>query len=106
MVIKTELVKLEDDDRLSPVNIEGSEFDADCDYLILANGSCPKKEIVNEFTLNRGGYIAVNENLETSIPYVFAGGDVIGTKATVAWAARNGRDAAEKIIAKLKEAKD
>ena len=104
--IKTELVKLEDDDRLSPVNIDGTEFDVECDYLILANGSCPKREVVNEFEVNKGGYISVNENLETSIPYVFAGGDVIGTKATVAWAAKNGRDAAEKIISKLKEAKD
>ena len=100
--IKTELIKLEDDDRLSPVNIDGTEFEIDCDYLILANGSCPNKKIVNEFDLNKGGYISVNENLETSIENVFAGGDVIGTKATVAWASRNGRDAAEKIIAKLK----
>ena len=100
--IKTELIKLEDDDRLSPVNIDGTEFEIDCDYLILANGSCPNKKIVNEFDLNKGGYISVNENLETSIENVFAGGDVIGTKATVAWASRNGRDAAEKIINKLK----
>ena len=100
--IKTELIKLEDDDRLSPVNIDGTEFEVDCDYLILANGSCPNKKIVNEFDLNKGGYISVNENLETSIENVFAGGDVIGTKATVAWASKNGRDAAEKIINKLK----
>ena len=100
--IKTELIKLEDDDRLSPVNIDGTEFEVDCDYLILANVSCPNKKIVNEFDLNKGGYISVNENLETSIENVFAGGDVIGTKATVAWASRNGRDAAEKIINKLK----
>ena len=100
--IKTELIKLEDDDRLSPVNIDGTEFEVDCDYLILANVSCPNKKIVNEFDLNKGGYISVNENLETSIENVFAGGDVIGTKATVAWASKNGRDAAEKIINKLK----
>ena len=100
--IKTELVKLEDDDRLSPVNIDGTEFEVDCDYLILANGSCPNKRVVKDFTLNKGGYISVNENLETSIENVFAGGDVIGTRATVAWAARNGRDAADRIINKLK----
>ena len=34
---------------------------------------------------------------------VFAGGDVIGGKATVAWAARSGRDVAKYIIDKCIE---
>ena len=36
--------------------------------------------------------------MQTSIPKVFAGGDIVGEKATVAWAARSGRNSAEKII--------
>ena len=47
------------------------------------------------------GYITVDENYKTSVDKVYAGGDLIGTKATVAWAARSGRNAAEKIIESL-----
>ena len=40
----------------------------------------------------------IDENMQTSIYKVFAGGDIVGQKATVAWASRSGRDAAEKIL--------
>ena len=40
----------------------------------------------------------VDERYMTSRKGVFAGGDLIGTKATVAWAARSGRNASEEII--------
>ena len=53
--------------------------------------------------IGRDGYIEVDKNFETSIKNVYAGGDLIGEKATVAWAARSGRDAAYSIIKKLKE---
>ena len=43
-------------------------------------------------------YIKIDENMQTSINKVFAGGDIVGQKATVAWASRSGRDAAEKIL--------
>ena len=33
--------------------------------------------------------------MQTSIPNVYAGGDVAGERATVAWAARSGRNAAK-----------
>ena len=36
-------------------------------------------------------YVKINENYETSIDTVFAGGDLVGSTATVAWAARDGR---------------
>ena len=39
--------------------------------------------------------------MQTSIPNVYAGGDVAGERATVAWAARSGRNAANKILEKL-----
>ena len=38
------------------------------------------------------------EKVQTSNPKIYAGGDLIGGKGTVAWAARNGRDVAENII--------
>ena len=43
------------------------------------------------------GYIKVDDEYKTSITKVFAGGDIIGQKATVAFAAKAGRDAAFEI---------
>ena len=96
--IKTELVKKEGENRLSPVNIEGSNFILDMDYVVMATGSKPENNIIKKFEKNEYGYIKIDENMQTSISKVFAGGDIVGQKATVAWAARSGRDAAEKIL--------
>ena len=59
-LIKTELVQKEEDTRLVPVNIEGSNYEIETDYVVMALGSNGKK--------------------------------------TVAWAAKVGREEAEKII--------
>ena len=69
------------------------------DYVVMAIGSIPEKEIVNnlEIEKTKKGYLLVQEEYKTSHEKVFAGGDVIGQKATVAWAARSGRKAAEAI---------
>lgn len=96
--IKTELVKKEGENRLSPVNIEGSNFILNMDYVVMATGSKPENNIIEKFERNEYGYIKIDENMQTSISKVFAGGDIVGQKATVAWAARSGRDAAEKIL--------
>ena len=101
--IKTKLVKKEGDDRLSPVNIDGSNYNIDADFVIMAIGSTVEKEIVDSLNLGltSKGYIQIDENYETSQKNIFAGGDLVGTKATVAWAAKTGRLAAEKIIERL-----
>lgn len=97
--IKTELVQKEGELRLSPVDIEGSNYKMDMDYVIMAIGSVPEKEIINELPVktNSKGYIEVDKNYMTSQEGIFAGGDIIDQKATVAWAARAGRNAAEAI---------
>ena len=102
--VKTELVQKEGETRLSPVDIPESNYFIDVDYVIMAIGSMPDKKIVNNLglELNRKGYIQVDENYETSIKNVYAGGDIIGEKATVAWAAKSGRDVADIIINKYK----
>ncbi len=98
--IKTELIQKEGEKRLSPVNVEGSNFVLDIDYVVMAIGSMPEENVINKLGLecDKNGYIKVNENYETSMKNVFAGGDVAGTKSTVAWAARAGRDVAEYIL--------
>lgn len=100
--IKTKLVQKEGENRLSPVNIEGSNYYMYIDYVIMAVGSKPEEKTINQFEKNKWGYINIDENMKTSIDKVYAGGDIVGEKATVAWAASSGRRAAFKIIEKLK----
>ena len=97
-IIQTELVKKEGESRLVPINVENSEKKIPVDFVIMALGSKPEnfvKELGLE--LNKWGRIQTNENFETSHPNVYAGGDIAGTKSTVAFAARSGRDVAYKI---------
>ena len=97
--IKTELVQKEGEKRLAPVNVEGSNYTIDVDYVVMAVGSKANKEVVSKTGLETTEYgnIKVDEKYMTSKKGVFAGGDLIGTKATVAWAARSGRNASEEI---------
>ena len=103
--IKTELVQKEGETRLSPVNIEGSNYFIDMDYVVMALGATPEIELTSNLNIktDRKGRVEVNENNQTSNPKIFAGGDLTGTIGTVAWAARSGRDAAENIIEFLKD---
>lgn len=97
--IKTELVQKEGELRLCPLDIKGSNYQMDMDYVVMAIGSIPEQEVINTLSIktNAKGYIQVDKNYMTSQEGVFAGGDIIGQKATVAWAARAGRNASEAI---------
>lgn len=97
--IKTELVEKEGEKRPVPVNIENSNYLLDMDYVVMAVGSKPDGEIVfkTKLEVTQYGNIKVDENYMTSKKGIFAGGDLIGTKSTVAWAARSGRNASEAI---------
>lgn len=96
--IKTELVQKEGEKRLVPVNIANSNYNMNIDYVVMATGSKPEENVIRNFEKNKWGYINIDEKMKTSIPKVFAGGDVSGEKSTVAWAARSGREAANNII--------
>lgn len=101
-LIKTELIKKEGEERLSPVNIKGSNYILDADYVIMALGSKPEdfvKKLGLELTSNN--YIKVDEKYKTSNPKIYAGGDIAGNIKTVAWAARAGREVAENILKEL-----
>ena len=97
--IETKLVQKEGDTRPSPVDIEGSNEIMDMDYVVMAIGSKPEEKIMQTLPVEKSkkGYITVNENYQTTEKGIFAGGDITGQKATVAWAARAGRKAAEAI---------
>ena len=68
----------------------------------MAIGSKPSEFVKNlDLEKDKRGYIKVNENGLTSNPNIYAIGDLAGNIATVAWAAKSGRDIA-KIINKEK----
>ena len=98
--VKTELLKKEGETREYPVNIEGSNFFMDIDFVILAVGSSPNKKVIDKLGLetSRWGYIKVDESYKTSDEKIYAVGDLIGTKQTVAWAARSGFECAKMLI--------
>ncbi len=101
-LIKTKLVQKEGDTRLSPVNIEGSNYTIKADYVIMALGSKTDDFVKNlGLELTAKNYIKINDDFQTSNSKVYAGGDLIGGKGTVAWAARNGRDVAKKILGEI-----
>ena len=93
------MIQKEGESRLSPVNIENSNYQVDVDYIVMALGSKPQ-EFVKDLglELNKWGNIQVDEEYKTSNPKVYAGGDLAGMKGTVAWAAKSGREAARNII--------
>ncbi|MBO6232982.1 MAG: NAD(P)-dependent oxidoreductase [Clostridia bacterium] len=102
-LIKTKLVQKEGETRKVPVNIEGSNYAIDADYVVMALGSGPENIVEDlDVTLTKWCNVMVNEKFQTSNPKIFAGGDLAGQKGTVAWAARSGRDAANSIIEFLK----
>ena len=105
--IKTKLIKKEGETREVPINIEHSNYEMDVDYVVMAVGAEPEKELINKLGLkiNKWGCIQVNEEHCTSKKGIYAGGDVVGDKGTVAWAARAGRDVAEIIKQNLKNYK-
>ncbi len=98
--IKTELIQKEGETRLSPVDIEGSNYIMDMDYVILATGSKVDTKLIEreKIETDKYGYARVDNTHKTSREKVYAVGDLIGTKATVAFAARSGRDTAKSII--------
>ena len=103
-LIKTELVQREEETRAVPINIEGSNYEINTDYIVMALGSNVSDEVLNlGLTLNKWGNIYINDKHQSSDPKIFAGGDLAGCKGTVAWAARSGIDAAKNIKEYLKE---
>ncbi|WP_297556448.1 NADPH-dependent glutamate synthase [Thermococcus sp.] len=77
----------------------GEYVTVEADTVIIAIGLEPNKIISDETTLktNPDGTLVVDENLMTSIPGVFAGGDAIRGEATVILAMGDGKRAAKAI---------
>ena len=85
--------------RRSPVEIPGSDIVLACDTVIVAIGNSSNLLIVKTtkgLLVDRLGHIVVNEDTcATSIPGVYAGGDIVLGSATVILAMGQGRKAAK-----------
>ena len=98
--IKMQLGEPDDSGRRRPVPIENSDFVLDIDTVIVAIGQKPNPLLRNSTSnlkTNKNGTIWVEDNLMTSIPGVFAGGDIITGADTVISAMGAGKKAAVSI---------
>ena len=103
--IKMELGPLDDTGRASPVPIRGSEYRVPVDTVVMAIGQSPNPTLqqATPKLLTKRGKIVVNDDGESSITRVFAGGDVVRGGSTVILAMQDGRRAAEAIDKALGE---
>ena len=95
--VKMELGEPDKSGRRRPIKIEGSEFTIDCDLVVVAIGTKANPLLTGsapELTVNEYGYLMADEYGMTSMPGVFAGGDIVRGAATVILAMGDGKRSA------------
>jgi glutamate synthase (NADPH/NADH) small chain len=99
--IQMELGEPDESGRRRPIPVPGSEFVVPADTVVVAIGQGPNPlllETLPELKLNKRGYIEADEETGvTSIPGVYAGGDIVTGAATVISAMGAGKKAARAI---------
>jgi glutamate synthase (NADPH/NADH) small chain len=100
-----ELGEPDESGRRRPVPVKNSEFEIDCDVVIVAIGNSPNPLIAQttpDIAVSRHGTIVANEaDGRTSKKFVYAGGDIVTGAATVILAMGAGRAAAKSIAEDL-----
>ena len=92
-----ELGEPDESGRRSPVPVEGKTVTLPVDLVIVAVGVSPNPLIpssVEGLEISKKGTIVVNDNMQSVIPAIFAGGDIVRGGATVILAMSDGRKAA------------
>lgn len=90
--------------RRSPVAVEGKTVTLPVDLVIVSVGVSPNPLIpstVAGLEISKKGTIVVNEQMQSSLPMLFAGGDIVRGGATVILAMADGRKAAQAMHAYL-----
>lgn len=103
---KMELGEPDASGRRSPIAIPGATVIMDTDLVVVSIGVSPNPIVphsIKGLELGRKGTIAVNENMQSSIPTIYAGGDIVRGGATVILAMGDGRKAAESMDKQLSE---
>jgi thioredoxin reductase len=101
---KMELGEPDASGRRSPVAIPGATVTLDIDMAVVAVGVSPNPIVptsIKGLELGRKNTIAVNEKMQSSIPTIFAGGDIVRGGATVILAMGDGRKAAASMHEEL-----
>ena len=91
--------------RRSPVPVEGKTITMEVDQVIVAVGVSPNPLVPNSIKglqLGRKNTIAVNEQMQSSRPEIYAGGDIVRGGATVILAMGDGRRAAAAMDERLR----
>ena len=94
--------------RRSPVPLEGQTETIDIDMAIVSVGVSPNPIVPNSvkgLEVSKRGTIVVNDDMQSSIPFLYAGGDIVRGGATVILAMGDGRRAAAKMHEYLMEHK-
>jgi glutamate synthase (NADPH/NADH) small chain len=106
-VQKMGLGAADDSGRKRPVPIPGSEYPIDVDTVVVGVGTDPNPLIpqsVKGLEITKWGTIVVNEEtMQTALPGIFAGGDIVRGGATVILAMGDGKKAAESMFAFLQK---
>ncbi|WP_321297159.1 NADPH-dependent glutamate synthase [Marinifilum fragile] len=106
-VQKMELGEPDASGRRRPIPMEGSEYTIDATVVVVAVGVSPNPLIPNSvegLEVSKWGTIeVVKDKMQSSIPEVFAGGDIVRGGATVILAMGDGRKAAANMDTYLKE---
>jgi glutamate synthase (NADPH/NADH) small chain len=104
--VRMELGEPDESGRRRPVVIEGSEYVLDVDTVVVSIGQGPNPLLVQSTsgleTNKRGNITAAPDTMATSIPGVYAGGDIVTGAATVIAAMGAGKIAAGNIDKYLK----
>ena len=95
---KMELGEPDASGRRSPVEIPGAVEEVEVDLVVVSIGVSPNPIIPNSvegLDISAKGTIIVNDSMQSSIPMIFAGGDIVRGGATVILAMGDGRSAAK-----------
>lgn len=104
MVQRMELGEPDASGRRSPVPVPGDIREIPVDQVIVSVGVSPNPLIPNNIPgleVSKRGTIVVNEQMQSSLPIIFAGGDIVRGGATVILAMGDGRAAASRMHAWL-----
>ncbi len=76
----------------------GKDMKIECDVVLLATGLLPRSEMLNGIEKGPDGRVIVNRRMETSVPGVFACGDLTGSPCLTPVARKEGITAARNIL--------
>jgi glutamate synthase (NADPH/NADH) small chain len=101
VLVKLEAVKDEKTGRMNMVEISGSEYETDCQLVLIAAGFLGSEDYITKaFKVDitpRTNVATMPHKYATSVENVFTAGDMHRGQSLVVWAIREGRDCAREV---------